>query len=196
MAITFPLDMPCTVGFSGVRLRAVNAAASDKSPFTFRQQVVEWPGQQWEADISLPSYWDADAMRPWTAFLVSLKGPVGTFLLGSRQWRSPRGTVSACTLSGSAGDETATVTMTGTLLAGDYIQLGTGSAARLHMVTKDQDGSGSLEVWPALRDSYTDATVTFTDPKGVFRLARNLSEWEIDSAGVYGLSFAAVEAIS
>jgi len=127
--------------------------------------------------------------------LVALKGQTGTFLLGDPDYATPQGTVSACTLSGTAGDETATVVMTGSLLAGDYIQLGAGSSARLHQVLVDLTGNGSLEIWPALRDTYSGATVVYNNAKGVFRLASNTSQWSINNASTYGISFDAVESI-
>jgi hypothetical protein len=86
--------------------------------------------------------------------------------------------------------------MTGSLLAGDYIQLGSASAAKLHQVLADQTGNGTLEIWPALRSDYTDATVTFNAAKGVFRLSTPMSSWSINNASAYGISFEAVEAIT
>jgi hypothetical protein len=85
--------------------------------------------------------------------------------------------------------------MTGTLKAGDYIQLGGGSSARLHQVLKDKSGNGSLEIWPALRDDYTNATVVFNSPKGLFRLANNISSWSINNSSAYGITFEAVEVL-
>jgi hypothetical protein len=86
--------------------------------------------------------------------------------------------------------------MTGSLKAGDYIQLGSGGSAKLHQVLLDQSGSGSLEIWPALRATYTNASVTFNNPKGVFRLANNVTSWSINNASTYGISFEAVEVVT
>lgn len=194
MALTYPLSTPTTIGIESIELRAVNAVAVSQSPFTYKQQIVSHGGQKWEASVSIPSV-RRDKAAEWKAMLVGLKGPVGTFLLGDPDYATPQGTVSSCTLTGSAGDETVTVVMTGTLKAGDYIQLGAGSSARLHQVLLDQDGDGSLEIWPALRSDYTDVTVTFNSPKGVFRLSENITSWSINNASAYGISFDAVEAI-
>ena len=134
MAISYPLNTPTTIGIESIELRARNAVAVSQSPFTYKQQVVAHQGQTWEASVSIPSV-RRDLAADWKAMLVALKGPVGTFLLGDPDYATPRGTVSGTpTLSGTAGDSTVSITMTGTLLAGDYIQLGTGSAARLHQV--------------------------------------------------------------
>lgn len=194
MALTYPLSTPTTIGIESIELRAVNAVAVSQSPFTYKQQIVNHGGQKWEASVSIPSV-RRDKAAEWKAMLVGLKGQTGTFLLGDPDYATPQGTVSSCTLTGSAGDETVTVVMTGTLKAGDYIQLGAGSSARLHQVLLDQSGDGTLEIWPALRSSYSGATVTFNNPKGVFRLSNNVTSWSINNASAYGISFEAVEAL-
>jgi len=193
--ISYPLSTPTTIGFESIEIRAVNAVATSQSPFTYKQQIVAHQGQRWEASVNIPPV-RRDLAAEWKAFLTALKGQTGTFLLGDPDYSSPRGDVSSCTLSGSAGDENTAVTMTGTLKAGDYIQLGSGSAAKLHQVLIDQTGDGSLEIWPALRSDYTDETVVYNNPKGVFRLATNVSSWSINNASAYGISFEAVEVIT
>ena len=195
MAVSFPLNTPTTIGIESIDIRAVNAVVVSQSPFTYKQQVVSHSGQKWEATVNIPSV-RRDLAAAWKSFLVSLKGQTGTFLLGDPDYATPQGDVSACTLTGVTGDETVTVVMTGTLEAGDYIQLGTGSTARLHQVLESLTGNGSLEIWPALRADYTTATVTYNDAKGVFRLANNVSSWSINNASAYGISFEAVEVIS
>lgn len=194
MAITFPISTPTSIGIESIDIRAVNAVATSQSPFTYKQQVIAHQGQRWEASVNIPSV-RRDLAAPWKSFLTKLKGPTGTFLLGDPDYATPRGTVSSCTLSGSVGDESVTVVMTGSLLEGDYIQLGSGSSARLHQVLVDQTGDGTLEVWPKLRDNYTDATVVYNNAKGVFRLAQNVSSWSINNASSYGISFECVEVI-
>jgi len=194
MAITFPISTPTSIGIESIDIRAVNAVATSQSPFTYKQQVIAHQGQRWEASVNIPSV-RRDLAAPWKAFLTKLKGPTGTFLLGDPDYATPRGTVSSCTLSGSIGDESVTVVMTGSLLEGDYIQLGTDSSARLHQVLVDQTGDGTLEVWPKLRADYTDTTVVYNNAKGVFRLAQNVSSWSINNASSYGISFECVEVI-
>ena len=195
MAISYPLNTPTTIGIESIELRAVNAVAVSQSPFTYKQQVISHQGQIWSASVSIPSV-RRDLAADWKAFLMALKGPVGTFLLGDPDYVTPRGTIEGSpTLSGTAGDSTVSVTMTGTLLAGDYIQLGTGSAARLHQVLVDQSGSGNLEIWPDLRSTYSGETVIYSSPKGVFRLGQSTTSWSIDNASFYGISFEAIEAL-
>jgi hypothetical protein len=195
MAISYPLNTPTTIGIESIELRAVNAVATSQSPFTYKQQVVSHTGQKWEASVTIPSV-RRDKAAEWKAMLVALKGQAGTFLLGDPDYASPRGTVSSCSVTGNAGDETVDVIMTGSLLAGDYIQLGSGSAAKLHQVLIDQTGDGQLEIWPALRSDYSSQTAVTDSPKGVFRLNQNISSWSINNASFYGISFEAVEVIS
>jgi len=195
MALSYPLATPTSIGIENIELRAVNAVATSQSPFTYKQQIVSHGGQKWEASVNIPSV-HRDKAAQWKALLVGLKGPVGTFLLGDPDYATPQGTATSCTISGSTGHETVTVSMTGTLKAGDYIQLGSGSSSKLHQVLVDQDGSGSLEIWPGLRDNYTSAVVNLNSPKGVFRLSNNISSWSINNASIYGISFEAVEALT
>ena len=194
MALSYPLATPTTIGIESIELRAVNAVAVSQSPFTYKQQIVSHGGQKWEASVNIPSV-HRDKAAEWKAMLVGLKGQVGTFLLGDPDYATPQGTVSSCVLTGDAGDDSADVVMTGTLKAGDYIQLGTGSGSKLHQVLLDQSGDGTIQIWPSLRSTYSSATVIFNSPKGVFRLSTNMTSWSINNASIYGISFEAVEAV-
>jgi len=193
MAITYPLDTPDTIGIESIELRAVNAVSTSQSPFTYKQQVISHTGQKWEASVTIPSV-RRDKAAEWKAMLVALKGQTGTFLLGDPDYVSPRGTVTSCVVTGLAGEETVDVVMTGSLLAGDYIQLG--SSPKLHQVLVDQTGDGELEIWPALRSNYTSEVAVIDSPKGVFRLNQSMSSWSINNASFYGISFEAVEVIT
>jgi hypothetical protein len=62
-------------------------------------------------------------------------------------------------------------------------------------VLVDQTGDGSLEIWPALRITYSSSTAIFSNPKGVFRLAGNTTSYSINNTSIYGISFEAVEVI-
>ena len=185
MAISYPLNTPTTIGIESITLRAVNATVASQSPFTFKQQVIAHQGQRWEASVSIPSS-RRDLSADWVALVVAMKGQVGSFLLGDPDYVTPRGTVSSCVVTGTAGDGTVSVVMTGTLKAGDYIQLGAGSSARLHKVLVDKNGTGDLEIWPDLRSTYSSVA---------FRLSQNVNEWSINNASAYGISFEAVEVI-
>lgn len=194
MALSYPLPLPDDGGMAAIKLSASNAVAVSRSPFTFATQVHAYDGEMWSASVTLPTY-RKDLAEPWIAFLLSLRGQFGTFLMGDPNRTEPEGTATSATITGSTGARSVTVAMTGTLVAGDYIQLGSGAAARLHKVLVTKSGSGTLEIWPALRANYTSASATLANAKGVFRLASNVSEWDINNASFYGIQFEAMEDI-
>jgi hypothetical protein len=194
MALTYPLSTPTTIGIANIEFTATNAVAVSRSPFTFSQQVHTYPGQMWSASVTIPPL-RKEFVEPWVAMLLGLRGQTGTFLLGDPNNVAPRGTATSATVSGSSGDSSVTVTMTGTLLAGDYIQLGSGADATLHKVLLDKTDSGTLEIWPALRKSRSSVSATLTNARGVFRLATNQQSWSINDSSAYGLQFDCMEAI-
>jgi hypothetical protein len=194
MAISYPLALPTSIGIAQITLNANNAVAISQSPFTFQQQIFQHPGQRWTASVSIPAI-QRDLADPWVAFLLALNGPVGTFLLGDPNAKAPRGTATSATITGTAGNSSPTITMTGTLLAGDYIQIGSGATATLHKVLVDRNGTGTIEIWPALRSSVTSATVTLTNTVGRFRLTGNQQSFSIDDSSKYSIGFDCVEAL-
>jgi hypothetical protein len=194
LAISYPLALPTSIGIAEITLSANNAVAISQSPFTFQQQIIRHAGQRWTASVSIPPV-RRDLAEPWNAFLLALNGPVGTFLLGDPNAKAARGTATSATLTGTANSSSPTITMTGTLLAGDYIQLGSSGTATLHKVLVDRSGNGTIEIWPKLRSAVTGATVTLSNTVGRFRLSGNQQSFSIDDASIYGISFDCVEAL-
>lgn len=197
MAISYPLAIP-NHEFASMTMRMVRAVGMSESPFTFEQQVYEHQGARWEAEVTLPPL-TLDQARAWEAFFVSLKGRRGTFLMGN-----PLHNV---LVTGVALSEAATVRSTEievgggsgqTINAGEYFQIGTGSDAHIHQVVETiaMDGSDTLVIEPPLRTSYADNTaLDFTQPKGLWRLSSNSSEWNISTASMYGFTFSCMEVI-
>ena len=206
MTISYPLALPSHTGLRAIELRATNAVAYSRSPFTFAGQAFAYPGQMWQADVTLPPMKRADAEQ-WVAWLVSLRGQLGTFLMGDPIGETARGVATGTPLvngadqtGGSLVIDGATNSITGWLKAGDYIQLGSGSTATLHKVLADanSDGSGNvtLDIWPHIRTAPADdATVTVSNTVGRWRLASNESSWSVNEASIYGISFTAMEAV-
>ena len=206
MAITYPLTLPSHTGIRNITLRAVNTVGMTMSPFTYQQQAVAHAGQRWEVDVTLPAMNRADAEQ-WVAFLVSLRGLLGTFTLGDPVGASPRGSAGGTPLVNGASQiggilaiDGCTASQTGWLKAGDYIQLGTAGTATLHKVLKDADSNGSgqvsLDIWPYIRTAPSDnATVVVTNTVGRFRLSSNEQNWNIRETSIYGITFGGIEAI-
>ncbi len=206
MATTYPLTLPTVTGARSVNLRAINAVALSQSPFTFAAQSQAFSGQMWAADVSLPPMKRSDA-AVWVSWLVSLRGQYGTFLMGDPLCATAQGEAGGTPIaSGSnpAGETLyiggTTVSQTDWLKAGDYIQIGTGANARLHQVLEDVDtdasGNATLSLWPHTRSAVAPGTaIVVSSPVGRWRLDGNQSEWSINEAAIYGISFSAVEAI-
>ena len=209
MAITYPLSTPTNKTIASITLVARNVIGVSTSPFNFKQQVHQYSGQRWEADITLPRMAREDAEQ-WVAFLMSLYGQKGTFLLGDPLGGTARG--SAATAAGTPVVNGASQTggtlnidglpasATGYLKAGDYIQLGSAATSQLYKVLADADsnssGEASLDIYPNLRSSPADgATVVVSNAKGLFRLASNETSWNINNLAFYGITFGAVESL-
>ena len=196
---------PTDIGFAQITLSAMNAVATSESPFTYKQQIVQHTGQAWKASVTIPPV-RRDLGEPWVAFLLSLQGPVNTFLLGDPNCAAPRGTAvdGDIVATGTAGASSVTLTLSngGTLKAGDYIQLGTSSTSKLHKVLADVSATGSVDIWPNLKPfstatpNWVNQAVVVEGAKGVFRLTSNVQDWQIGNSSTYGISFEAVEVIT
>jgi hypothetical protein len=208
MAISYPLALPTHTGIAQIELRATNAVAYSRSPFTFAGQAHAYAGKAWQADVTLPSMKRADAER-WVAWLISLKGQLGTFYLGDPAATTPLGSArdtDTILVDGavSSGDtiaiDSAPASQTDYLKAGDYMQIGTGVNRQLFKVLNDVDtdgtGSATVDVWPNVRTSIADdAAVTVQSAQGIFRLASNEQSFSINEASIYGITFGAIEAV-
>jgi len=206
MAISYPLALPTTTGLARIRIAANSVVGVSQSPFTAKQQVYKYTGQFWEAEISLPPMKRSDA-EYWISFLLKLNGSYGTFLLGDPNGATARGVATGTPLvkgASQTGSELITdgwtTSTTGILKAGDYIQIGGGASAKLHKVLDDVDsdssGNATLTIWPDLRSAPSDnAPIVVSGAKGVFRLSTNQSDWDVNEASIYGMTFPAREAL-
>lgn len=206
MAISYPLTLPSHTGIMSVMLRQVNAVSMQMSDFSFAQDVYRYSGQRWEATVNLPPMKKADA-RAWIGWLASLNGRYGTFLMGDPEAATPQGSFGGTPLVNGASQtgaelviDGATPSQTDWAKAGDYIQIGTGTDAKLYMVLVDADSDGSgnvtLDIWPDLRSSPSDNTPVVTSScVGKWRLNSANFSWDVNSANIYGISFSAIEAI-
>lgn len=203
MAITYPVAIP-NHEFASFNMRLVRAVAMTESSFTLQQQVYQYDGAKWEMEINLPPLTYAES-RKWEAFILSLRGMRGTFLMGNPLHASPQGTASTAILNGSATIRSTSIDVDGassgqTLKAGDYFQIGSGNDAHIHQVVQDAtfDGSGeaTLDIEPPLRTTYSnDTALDLTYPKGVWRLASNDIGWSVDQASLHGFTIPCVEAL-
>ena len=208
MTISYPLAMPTVTNIRSIDLTATNAVSYSRSPFTFAGQAQEFTGKMWQATVTLPAMKRA-AAEEWIAFLLSLKGQVGTFNLGDPMAETPRGSArnadnisinGAITSGSEIVMDGGVQNQTGYLKSGDYLQIGTGPTQQLFKVLADANTNGTgqitVDVWPNVRTSIAnDALVTVQSTKGIFRLASNETNWSVNEVAVYGMTFAAIEAV-
>lgn len=205
MTISYPLNFP-TQCVNGITIRARTVVGMNASPFTGQQQVYKHQGQWWEAEITFPPMKRDDAEQV-ASFLVKLNGRFGTFLMGDPLNTKPRGLGTGTPLvngAGQTGNQLATdgwtPNVTGILKAGDWIQLGTGAASRLHKVLDDvnsnSSGEATLTIFPDLRSSPSnDAAIVVNNAKGLWRLSANEVDYTIQTGQFYGITLACMEAL-
>jgi hypothetical protein len=141
---------------------------------------------------------------------LSLKGQYGTFLLGDPNCKTPQGsarTTLGTPLVNGAGQTGETLSIDGLplsvagyLKAGDYLQLGSSTTAKLFKVLSDVNTNGSgqanIDLWPSIKTAPADnATVTLSNTVGNFRLSGNTQQWQINDISSYGITFDCVEAL-
>lgn len=205
---TYPLTFP-SVGIVQSTFGLQTASGAQRSPFTLRTQVYLSPGKMWFGTVTFKKVTFAQAASI-RAFLADLQGQYGTFLYGDPDYlaRGASGIYSGTPVVNGAGQtgntlniDGATNSITGWAKAGDYFQIGSGTSARLYMITQDANSNGSGEVvltfQPALRSSPSDgATITFTGAKGLMRLAENTSSWDSDMSSINDITLSFHEASS
>jgi len=133
------------IGATNISMRLRRANAVSKSPFTYSQQVYEYPGSQWEMEMTLPPLTYA-ASREVEAFLLKTRGQAETFFAGN-----PLHTSTAVVSLAAATQTRDTVLQCqgSEVSAGTYFQLGN----HLYMCTDYFSGSGVMQIQPPMRES-------------------------------------------
>lgn len=192
MAITYPLSPPSPFRASRLSFTGLSSVSRNMSPFTMQTQQYNWPGQAWLASVDCPPMTRANA-EAVISFLLSAHR--GTFYFQDYANPTNRGGVTGTLTVATATANASTLTFsgaTGSFALGDWLQISTS----LYKVVQ-VNSSSSVEVFPVLRSSYTAGTaITYTNAKGVFRLAGASTEWSIDLASIYGINFSIVEDVA
>lgn len=203
-AITYPLRMPELPGFREISWGSDSVVAVTESPFTYAQQVYEWPGQRWKCAIRLPAM-RLELARRWLAFFGMLNGQSGTFYLSDSKFarRSAGDNLGDPELDGSHATGALvkskgwTPNMQGVARPGDWLEIG-GRLRRvtsLEPVASDADGKAHFTVWPYVTPNLAGAPITWLDPRGIFRLA-NVPDMTWDTNRLMsGIQFSCIEAL-
>lgn len=196
MSITYPLTPPSSPQYVTQQWSIIRGVGISESPFTGVQQTIEFDLAKWKAVLSLPPMRRSQA-HEWVSFLVKLHGRRGTFFLSDNDARAPQNTISGSVTvanAASAGEVLLQLSGTTAFSAGDYVQVGTGSSSRLHMVISDQSGASTIQVEPKLKADVAQGTViTYNNPKGIFRMDSNELMWDTNAVSTYGISFSCSE---
>jgi hypothetical protein len=207
MPVVYPLTLPSLP--ASVEWGGRSVVAMTESPFTLSQETQVWPGQGWTARVVVGPVTGNAAIAPWRAFFMGLNGKQGTFLLGDPIGVAPRGVATGTPLVNGARTSGATTlatdgwtaNVTNILRAGDYIQIGSGAATRLHMVTTNANSNGSgqatLDIWPNIRREGIgdNAAIVLASPRGTFRLAQNINRLQLEAPVRASFSFDCMEAV-
>ena len=201
----YPLEIPRGIGFVKARWKLKRHVVVSESPFTGKQQTYEYPYALWMADLTLPKM-NRILAGQWISFIAKLHGTRGTFLLANPDYR----------LQGNAtGDinlwseneigatritlETRFVNTQNTFRAGDFIQIGSGGLAKLHMIvddaSTDPEGLVTINIEPGLKvATQARLNVEYITPRGVFRMNANDYSWDTDKHRNYTITFGCMEA--
>jgi len=196
MAISYPLSPPSPFNLSRLSLTGVSAVSRNTSPFTLQTQQYNHAGQAWLGSVDCPPMTRADA-ETMLAFL--LKAQRGTFNFQDYANPLPRGSITGTLTVATATANGTTLTYSGTtnstqFAVGDWLQISTS-----YYKVVQANGVGTVDLYPALRKSYAGGTAivygltTGARAQGVFRLAQPTTEWSIELASIYGISFSIVE---
>lgn len=192
MAISYPLTPPAALEASSLSITGISATSRNVSPFTLQTQQYNWPGQGWLGSVECPPMQRAEAEQV-LSFLLSAQR--GTFYFGDYANPTARGNVTGTLTVSSATANTTTLGIsgaTGTFAVGDWLQISTS----LYKVVQ-VNSSSSVDLFPVLRSSYAGGTaITYSSARGVFRLAESSTQWSIDVAKFYSISFSVVEDVA
>lgn len=153
-----------------------------ESPFSYAQQVHDFGGGRWEAEVTIPPLAQSDAQL-FQAFLIGLEGRKGTFTMS----HPIASTTLSRTVSGTKGDTD--VTFSGSVTAGTYFSV----ANKMYIAT--ETGTSNVNIQPPLRATASSSSVDFTNPNGTWRLSSNEVGWATDYNRVTPFTFACVEAV-
>lgn len=202
MAIIYPLTFPTVGGIASVKIIPKDINSETESEFSLNQNVFGHLGQGWGIIITSVPLARAQADE-WIAFLLALKGIIGTFLFGDPFNTVPRG-VGTGTPVIAGGSQTGedintsgwTASTGGILLKNDWLQISSGAASKIYKqlvdLNSDAGGLATLTLYPNVKTAFADLTsITVTSPKGLWRLMSNDRPWTPTPDGLYTFSFAA-----
>lgn len=169
----FPTVRPATVDW-----QFATVSQAFPSPFTGSEQTASMPGAaRWIATLAFEKLTRLES-RVLEAFLIKCNGNAGRFYLWNHARENPLGVATgtplvdgAANYGGLVATRGWTPSVTGILLAGDYIGFNNEVKMVLADVNSDAAGKASISIGSNIRDIPADgAAITTVKPKGTFRL--------------------------
>lgn len=205
-------DFPTNIDIASISVSAKNAVGVNQSQFTYKQQVYEYEGQNWEMTINFPPM-KLNTAEELIGFLTRLNGRSNLFNLihpetvrqtldtntNNQTLRidAPNSTLSQLRLTKTVGG--LSFVPVGTWISIPQINTVDGQTVyRLHKVTNEGTETTlyqEVDIWPYLRgdiDDWASETV-FMQPnalKGTWRLKSNVFTYDVNQASLYGMSVA------
>lgn len=202
------ITLPSFLCFASVVMTISRVNGLSESPYNYEEQAFGWAGERWSAQLDVPNTLDAAKAAEIKAWGVRMKGRLNYVLFGDPSSKTPRGVATGAPQvkgSGQVGNTLLTdgwtINTAGIMKAGDYIQLGSDSSSRLHMVVEDANsdsgGNAALIIEPALRSSPLDnSAIIVNEAKGLFRLTSDDWSWSVGLKKVHRFSFSLIEVVN
>lgn len=207
MTISYPLTMPqdSNLAPKTLSIDVQFAQASSQSPTTLSEQIFDYQSSIWRLSAVFPSV-DATEMKTLRAFLLGLKGRVGTFLAGDPGNKTPLGNPSGTPLVKGAGQlgyslivDGLTPSLPRAFAAGDAIQIGYSMYIVINDVASNGSGECTLDIVPPITDQRgspaDNAPVITSNCKQLFRLEQATIGYSEGTDKNYEVTVNAVEAI-
>lgn len=161
---------------------------------------------RWRLSMSSPDKASEARSKVWQVMLMQLRGKVNHLAAWDIARPAPLGTMrGSLTLSATAAAGATSISVTGgagqagtTMLAPDWLQLGSGLGSQTVMVMADATANGSgvivLTIEPPLRVGFTSGTVvTWDKPLVHYKMISEPANWQYDAGWLtksgYALDF-------
>lgn len=192
--VSSPITFPSPKDVKNTEVLQRDPVGSTRDDFENIGQFDDFGGAWWEWVLTIPRFGDNEIKdaKDWNGFLTALKGQEHYFKLGPQFDDGLSGAASGETdLKVKSIDSSSTVITVKNLptstsevfVRGDWLSVSvSGGGEELKKVLLDTDSNGSgeadVDVWPRFRqDPSTDDAVEVKNPKGLWRLAENKTDW-------------------
>lgn len=193
--ITLPVGLELVIGIGFGQARYDMVESSDA---TGAENARLFGPPRWRASLLSPSAMRANRAAQWEALVLRLRGSINRLAVHDPVRPVPLGSMRGSPVlaaTAAAGADTASITATGTLLAGDWLQFGTGlGSSQLVKVMEDATASAgaiAVQFEPPLRKAYAAGTVvTWDKPLAYYRAIGNAPSWTYSKNGLASGGFA------